>query len=37
MSRVSWPFACFVIQGLVYEVYGLSKEEEIAIVKGGKQ
>jgi hypothetical protein len=35
VSCVSWPFVCFVIQGLVYELYGLT--EEIAIVKGGKQ
>jgi len=33
VSCVSWPFACFVIQGLVYEAYGLT-EEEIAIVEG---
>jgi hypothetical protein len=33
VSCVSWPFACFVIQALVYELYGFT-EEEIAIVEG---
>ena len=33
VSCVSWPFARFVIQRLVYELYGVT-EEEIAIVEG---
>jgi len=33
ISCVSWPFVCFVIQGLVYGLYGVT-EEEIAIVEG---
>jgi len=33
VSCFSWPFARFVIQALVYELYGLT-EEEIAVVEG---